>query len=465
MDLEELYKHIFKSLPTPIRQRAYRTLAMTDAATRHKLGITPTGYSFSTDYELHPERIMQKPFLKAMNGKFSPTQRAELGHKLLRGWCGGFLETTKTRIDHFGEGEIIQYSHRSIPEFLVLSDVRDEMASYLAGFDALDAVSQLLLADICLSRGRCYGASFIKALIAARHQAGLERAPYQFLKSLELAVRPVDQPALKAYDTDSVALEYAVQSDYSTSGWLVVTQAVSCSGQHRSVVRQELLHPICSCLQIRGHGYPLWKLRNDPSATKGATQMILLAYLIFQLQLRVPDFDLSHMTVLELLLETGLLDITTTLGLIEFSHSQFTLAPTSTGRLSVWQHFLVGGCVFRSLYARFIVAPKFVLRRNAALCDTVTLFLKHGAPQDFSAKGDSKTIKFWFGGGRGGDGRTKSFTLLFQGSRPEAPGPKYLSPPPRLSITEHVDRGFGPQTKEEEGNTTLPLQKPTVTTV
>jgi len=289
------------------------------------------------------------------------------------------------------------------------------MASYLAGFDALDAVSQLLLADICLSRGRCYGASFIKALIAARHQAGLERAPYQFLKGLELAVRPVDQPAPKAYDTDSVALEYAVQLDYSTSGWLVVTQAVSCSGQHRSVVRQELLRPIYSCLQIRGHGYPLWKLRNDPSATKGATQMILLAYLIFQLQLRVPDFNLSHMTVLELLLETGLLDITTTLGLIKFSHSQFTLAPTSTGRLSVWQHFLVGGCVFRSLYARFIVAPKFVLRRNAAFCDTVILFLKHGAPQNFSAKGDSKTITFWFGGGRGGDGRTKSFTLLFQG--------------------------------------------------
>jgi len=76
VDLDELYKHIFKSLPTPIRQRAYRTLAMTDAATRHKLGITPTGYSFFTDDELDPERIMQKPFLKAMNGEFSPTQRA-----------------------------------------------------------------------------------------------------------------------------------------------------------------------------------------------------------------------------------------------------------------------------------------------------------------------------------------------------------------------------------------------------
>src|SRR4051812_44658767 len=79
---------------------------------------------------------------------------ASKGKRLLRGCTGGLLGTGHRRRTAGSpltpKEERIRFAHRSVPDFLARQDVQDEMAEHLKGFKTLDAISQMLLADVCM---------------------------------------------------------------------------------------------------------------------------------------------------------------------------------------------------------------------------------------------------------------------------------------------------------------------------
>ncbi|KAK5652660.1 hypothetical protein OQA88_10254 [Cercophora sp. LCS_1] len=253
-ELDDLYQHIFQSMTRETRRRAYWTLAMVTKANEEMLAITPVGYSFLLDYESGRECIMRESFPKIRES--SPDDRFELGHKYLRGWCGGLLKLAATR----DGSNVIQYSHRSIPEFLEGPKVIGELKTHFANIDLLDAITQLMLADIRVSGKHCHAAKHISRLVHARLG---DREPFSFLEALELAARDWDQTALNNHRMHNGSVAYTLQSDEDDLGWTV--EATTLSPQDESIYPslKHLPSPLYACLQLPKHPYPLWKIKND----------------------------------------------------------------------------------------------------------------------------------------------------------------------------------------------------------
>lgn len=143
-----------------------------------------------------------------------------------------------------------------------------------------------------------------------------------------------------------------------------------------SPLRSALL--LCSILYTR-HGYPIWRVRNDPTATDSEPKVALLAFSIFASNRHTPDeFDYS---VLDALLDQRLFTPKTRTRLIsaDDSHgiSPYNKAVTTDIELSVWQYCLLSDW----LLCIYDLEDGQTSRRevNAKFAGTVERYLRHSA--------------------------------------------------------------------------------------
>jgi hypothetical protein len=186
-ELMDLIKHLLRSTNESTPKKAYQTFTILQKLKPYKLDLTLVLYSFLNDYSHDPNFSMESSVpICSMNDAATHT-RVNLARKKLNGDCRGLLEA---------KGDIMTFTHRSIPEFLNEEDIQTEMHSYLIGFIPEDAISQLFLAELRYRRVGEFDnresdlSRHIYAIISIRIQNKLDHAPYRFRDSFRSAMLP-----------------------------------------------------------------------------------------------------------------------------------------------------------------------------------------------------------------------------------------------------------------------------------
>jgi hypothetical protein len=326
-ELYSLYDHILQSLSWVDRRKAYRTFNMLEVANKYEVPFSLLSYSFFDDYETDYEFALHDSFKSSMDTTALP-ERVAVASKLLSNRCMGFLEVVGEGEDSFGH---LDYTHRSVPEFLANRRIRDQMTPHLEGFNAVDAISQLLLAELVINDPSDNSGDVFGGLLQMRYQHGLDlEPPFTFFERLDTgwAAR---NPIWFNMEMEGFNRELGVviaRQRYPTvlSGPHVAFHTTICS-------------PLHATLFIEDHPYPLWKLSRNPADTGSPLRTILLCYTIF----RGRRFHLTTTCLLlDFLLQQGFVSAHTR---THWMMTSDTIEPKGKYELTIWQHFLVDECI------------------------------------------------------------------------------------------------------------------------
>jgi hypothetical protein len=430
-ELDSLYEHTLKSLSKRDRRKGYMTLAMLPLATKWALPLHVFAYSFFDQYDKDTEFAEREDFTRVGMAGMAFEERLQLGRKRLNGWCKGLVESRQG---------ILEYAHRSIPDFLENMAVKDEMESCLVGFSPAYALSQFCLALIrfenwdsdddapdSTSRGL---SRFVRSLVMMRHVYGLDHAPFTFLRRLDVSVM---RWVWRELETSSTQIDIYLPTPTRESCCIAAIPAPR-ERPYRSPVRYlpSALY-LCTFL-FENHQYPVWSIANDPTTTDATTKVVLFAYCLFSRQFYSHNINFS---ILDALLERGHLMSKTrtrlTLGECSFKDEEGRDTPVPRyGRieLSVWQHYLI--CEWIS-HQGLVSSPQpdsFRRVRLSLFGAVIEWFLRRDAGAAESrltasvSRLDKTRVKFAFGGDPAGDGEENAKNLVdvcFVGGGSEQP--------------------------------------------
>jgi hypothetical protein len=191
-ELNDLFEHILGSLVDSDLKAAYQTFSMVFGLNKNmstfSLRLTLLSYSFLDDYMDDPTFASRKGCQRRFMDREETALRIESARRRLNGYCRGLLEVRRDGDDD----ETIVITHRSVPEFMSIRAQKDQMERYLNGFNIVDAISELTLAELWsrnpgqLNReGNFDGLAML--LVPWRISDKLDEPPYSFRESLALA--------------------------------------------------------------------------------------------------------------------------------------------------------------------------------------------------------------------------------------------------------------------------------------
>jgi hypothetical protein len=261
-ELNDLFEHIVNSLLDSDFKLASQTFSMAmELNPENKLSLF--SYSFLDEFTQDSLFALREDFRGQSLTPRATAQRIEYARKRLIGCCKGLLETRKVVHSNDLE-EYIFITHRSVSEFLSFPAQKDRIERSLDGFNTIDAISQLTLAELWLrAPGHIYRGFFESLaleLLPFRSQAKLDVAPYSFLNSLALAwQRHQDQG-----NYDCVGDQLLVPFNHRNKRCVLVAM-ISHPGvalsKDKSPESQYLRHPIYSAAVCGNYDYVLWELR------------------------------------------------------------------------------------------------------------------------------------------------------------------------------------------------------------
>lgn len=377
-ELDDLFKHILKSLSTSDRKRAYQTFAMLLKLKPYDLELSLFSYTFLEDYDKDPGFAMQGTFPHSIMDKSAKEDRIELARKTLTGCCRGLVEPIME------EGELIlSFTHRSVPEFLLTPSIQGDMEFHLKDFSPEDAASQLILAELWCKEpnsadeiGHRHLSFIAYSLIRMRYEAKADRAPYSFLENFHSALTQLGVTEL-IEDNCLGMINVSVRPSQR-----VVIAFITGGPLQLSYISTPLY-----LSAILGHSeYVAWKVERSPNVIDTPFKMILLFYCVAA---ALSTAQIGALSILELLLRRGL--------------SPQTLTPIwglhlrSTGEgksISVWQHFILFSAI---AIGHFRAKPVYQL-----LGQMIEKFLQYGADPHFwisvpKRDGNSYIVKFKLG--------------------------------------------------------------------
>ncbi len=255
------------------------------------------------------------------------------------------------QLDYFSS--VIAYAHRSIPDFLENNAVKDEMESFLFGFNPVGALCQFSLAKIRFASlgvsdseelgtdASYFISETLSSLILMRQAHDLDHAPFTFLRLLDASTNWF----WKVLETNSIALKLLVNNPRTG----VSFPLASTTGPLQRADALPPLHVpnallICTFL-FSGHGYTMWSITNDPASTDSTTKVVLLAYALLGHQ-HHPRGN-AGWSVFDTLLDRGFLTSSTRtrfmVGVTPPQGLSDDLGIPRLGELelSVWQHYLI----------------------------------------------------------------------------------------------------------------------------
>jgi hypothetical protein len=193
-ELEDLFTHLLNSLSDSDLRKAYQTFLILQCTQGpFATGFLPChftllAFSFLDDYNRDSLFATREEF---NCDPLEITSRLNVAKKRLNGYCRGLVDIVY-ETDHPGAVDVVGFTHRSVPEFLSSPDRKSRVPSSLANFDAVDAFSQLKLAELSayplLFEVHLICSDPFPALIASRMERNLDIPPYQFLEALSKAV-------------------------------------------------------------------------------------------------------------------------------------------------------------------------------------------------------------------------------------------------------------------------------------
>ena len=159
-EMNNLLDHILSSMHEEDRKRAYQVSSMLELSKPYRswptstkrgcnllcLAAIPLLENYDSDGEFALREDLEKKF-----GDTTLEEQTTRALKRLNGWCRGLIETNASGSGGIESRQLIDYTHRSVCEFLVLPHIRRDMELLLHDFDAVGALTQLAVAALRLS--------------------------------------------------------------------------------------------------------------------------------------------------------------------------------------------------------------------------------------------------------------------------------------------------------------------------
>lgn len=296
-ELFGLYEHILNSLSKTMRRNLYQTLAILRLAKIYEIQLSLLRYSLLEDHERDPEFAMAEDFPQE-DIRITKGERREHGSRRLNGFKG-LLEP--------GFSGCVDFCHRSVDEFLQVSDKFTNMNQYLHSFNAPDALSQILLGDLRLgptSRRRVplweryYSHSTGLLRLRADHE--LDKPPYPFLSLLDNIHETSPPNSIDSgYDCQVVILRSTFDRQ------MICYEAFP--PWHGATLDSRLIAltaPIYVLTCLGYHEYPVWKITHDATITSADATILAYCDLLCD---STPQYhaNFNGVSVLETLLERG----------------------------------------------------------------------------------------------------------------------------------------------------------------
>lgn len=375
-ELGSLYMHTLRSLNNTARKRAYQTFAMVIELKKYDFRMSLLAYSFLYDYVLDENFFINKTasFTRKDLAGSDGEKRLKSSKKNLAGWCKGLVETyDNTEIEDrpvWGFWSLeLDFTHRTVLEFLDSKDVKDEMESNLHGFDHVDAISSLLILDILFDTDnvskRTRQAAHV--LLKLRQDHGLDCAPYTYLDRLRAVMYAEVSPRTIVH-MSSLLNEH---NDYEK-----VCRCVSEHSAMKTLPNQPehmLNDPLHKLTWSGLCDYPVWHItHNAPELSRQPTALSILACCcIWRGNLWRYHKGHQRTRVLEALFKEGLLSP----GTVTDCHPLFgfTRGSTAIPGLTIWQYFMLGVI---SRYCAGIMSPGDGNEESQSIGNYLELFLR-----------------------------------------------------------------------------------------
>jgi hypothetical protein len=335
VQLDDLYEFIlFKQMTRDEQKMAFQTFAMLDACKGLGTGLTLDltlrllAYSFFQRLGTDPEF--------AMRDSFDQMPRVPLKNawERLNGWSRGLVECSKSPEYppgvEFDGTEDLDYAHRSIPEFLQRQDIQSKSANFLEGFDAVNAVSQLILAELRIIGASRHG-SEVAALVHMRYAAKITidlEPPFTFLECLGALDQDWESKLLESPETIGNVWLYIGDG----TGILIASRVQS---KEKGAI--DIFSPLIVTLRWPQHPYPLWKLSYHATCINTSDQAAIFLYSI--IINGIAENALPHHGIVDVLLGEKFLLAQKRSRLFYGRIGSFCIDPVPD--LTIWQHFLI----------------------------------------------------------------------------------------------------------------------------
>jgi hypothetical protein len=272
-ELEDLFTHLLRSLDKSARKRTYHLLAMTTEGTPRAAGyLSPLACSFLENYYENKAFAMIPDFPYYNMEPAARNERAVLAYKSINGYCRGLLEFK--RHSPRDKTPCLTFIHRSIPEFLSTTNIKEDMNLFLKDFIAVEAISQLLLAEIRSAAPRSIRRREMSItmyrIVKMRYDSKIERQPFLFLEYLSTAITLHEVPE------DPRALNFAGRLSAYASMYHVFGPRRSSSNSDR-----EITSPLYASAFLGDFEYVMWKMKHDKNTTGSEYQIAVLLCCIY----------------------------------------------------------------------------------------------------------------------------------------------------------------------------------------
>ncbi|KXX74090.1 Vegetative incompatibility protein HET-E-1 [Madurella mycetomatis] len=363
MELDALYRHILECLSERNRRKVYQTLAILCIEPKYNsyIDFSLLQYSFFDAYCKDPE-FAQRPKFETLRSGADIEKLKKEGRKRLNGCCRGLVDAD--------ESGTLDFAHRSVSEFLQKPAIKDQMAAHTNGFHAVDAFSQLVLAEMRVTSRFGYR---VYDLVKMRDMHGLDQPPFAFLRCLEAAQAQViwDQVDNR---TDSFEFIEVPIRGYS---WEIGVRQPMPEHTHKGDNILEMPLPTYQFPWLKSPAYTLWRITNDPEATNTTSKAVLLAYIALWNWDDQPTYP-----VLDLLLDRGTITPNTRTRLMpyhrSFYYSPVYLETNTQDGLSLWQLYLI-----TTMHMWLSKRAEILDAATSPFGGTTSRLLRHGADPRF----------------------------------------------------------------------------------
>ncbi|KAK4451173.1 hypothetical protein QBC34DRAFT_58748 [Podospora aff. communis PSN243] len=372
-DLDELFTHLLESLPQSDKKMAYQVFLMLlfrkEKHERIRTGLGLHSLSFLEDYNRDPQFALKERSCAELT-RTEIKARKTLTEKRVRGYCKGFVD-----VGH----RWVTFIHRSVPEFLSTYARRSQMASFLGGFDPLDAISQLRLAEALAIPESCIFSlsDILPFLLPLRIMDGRDAIPYAFPEAMSRAVLRHLSMGETTFEADADYGPYtAVAFETGEYGGAIFNTAYCRTpGAIQKAGAGNPQLPIYSATFMGDLGYVKWKLSQDANDNTQIRLDFLLYCLLPSYRTRWEDEECVGF--LDFLIRQGLTPQTLSdasyLRIFTFDESNPDLECAVT--MTVWQHLLLNCYGYAGVYG--------LQFRLTELAYALEEFLEHGADPYF----------------------------------------------------------------------------------
>jgi hypothetical protein len=323
-ELGGLFTHLLQSLDKSARKRTYQLFAMTAEGNPHARSyLSPLACSFLENYCEDKTFAMIPDFPYYNMEAATRNERAVLAYKSINGYCRGLLEFKRNDPDD--ETPRLTFIHRSIPEFLSTTNIKDDMNLFLKDFIAVEAISQLLLAEIRSaaphSIRRRKMSITVYRIVTMRHDSKIERQPFIFLEYLSSVITLHEVPE------DPEALHFpGLLSLAESESWIIGFYLSGNSSRY-------ITSPLLASAAFGDLEYAIWKMKHDKNVIGSDYQIAVLLCSIYLGQLK--DISSKLFEPLDFLLQRGV----SPQAMIHKSCA--TNALTNQGGMTFWVHFIL----------------------------------------------------------------------------------------------------------------------------